>query len=204
MATDDITTRSRYSPEKGTPLWFEWRAKISAALKGRPKPPRTAEHIAKIKATKAKTPCPPKLLAFNKSRIGARWSHTAEAKAKIGAAKRGTKMPREAVERMARKRAATFIDRFWSYIQKSDGCWLWMRALDKDGYGDCHRAGVAKGAHRIAFALTYGSIPNGLSVLHKCDNPRCCRPDHLYAGTPADNVRDREERRRGERPYQRQ
>lgn len=63
-----------------------------------------------------------------------------------------------------------------------------------DGYGDFSVGSKANyknvAAHRVAYELTYGPIPEGLSVLHHCDNPACPRPDHLFTGTQLDNMRD--------------
>jgi hypothetical protein len=84
-------------------------------------------------------------------------------------------------------------DRFWSFIGKgrSDECWNWAGAKDSRGYGRFH-IGLSRGstalAHRVAFALTRGYVPD--AVCHKCDNPSCCNPDHLFGGTRADNNLD--------------
>lgn len=90
--------------------------------------------------------------------------------------------------------ATTRIARFWSYVKKSeDGCWIWMRAVTKFGYGSFTAPYLKRGvehAHRVAWRLTYGDIPAGKQILHHCDNPACVRPDHLFIGTPRDNVLD--------------
>lgn len=80
---------------------------------------------------------------------------------------------------------------FWSKVDLSnlEGCWPWIAATDKDGYG-VYRRGRA---HRVAWFLHYGLLPN-LCVLHKCDNPPCIRWDHLFSGTTADNNRDMAEK----------
>lgn len=85
------------------------------------------------------------------------------------------------------------MDRFWDKVRKGAGCWEWVASCHPDGYG---RFGSDR-AHRVSWRVNNGAIPNGLCVLHKCDNPRCVRPDHLYLGTKKDNARDREERCRG-------
>ena len=86
------------------------------------------------------------------------------------------------------------MERFWSKVLFSaDGCWLWSRSTTHGGYG---QFGVGSGpqrmmkAHRMAWLLTFGEIPNDLRVLHHCDNPPCVRPDHLFLGTLSDNSQD--------------
>jgi hypothetical protein len=83
-------------------------------------------------------------------------------------------------------------DRFWARVLKTDGCWLWTGHLVK-GYGNLSEGG-RKGrhlyAHRVSWSLANGQIPAGMNVLHKCDNPKCVRPDHLELGSHAKNLRD--------------
>lgn len=68
------------------------------------------------------------------------------------------------------------------------------------GYGQMTFLGQKMYAHRHAYELVYGAVPRGLFVLHRCDNPPCCEPKHLYAGTRADNTRDMVERGRNHVP----
>lgn len=64
------------------------------------------------------------------------------------------------------------------------GCWIWMGSSFNSGYGCIKLNGKTRSAHRLAWELYNGPIPKKLFVLHKCDVPLCCRPDHLYLGTP--------------------
>lgn len=70
-----------------------------------------------------------------------------------------------------------------------DGCWAWQGRLDTRGYGMFPRHQLR--AHRASYAVFKGAIPDGLHVLHSCDNPRCVNPGHLFLGTHQDNMRDK-------------
>lgn len=73
------------------------------------------------------------------------------------------------------------------------GCWLWPGATGDRGHGVLGAGGRGEGllrAHRLAFEMFVGPIPDGLHVCHHCDEPRCCNPAHLFLGTDADNMRD--------------
>lgn len=86
---------------------------------------------------------------------------------------------------------------FWDAVEKSDGCWLWKRSRDLEGYGRLRVLGTFLKAHRVAYELSTGQDPAGLVVCHTCDNPPCCNPAHLFLGTVADNQRDMVEKGRG-------
>jgi hypothetical protein len=92
----------------------------------------------------------------------------------------------------------TFVTRYG--VRKQDsGCWLWTRARNKGGYGQLMFEGVRnRGAHRVAYELANGPIPEGLLVCHRCDVKNCVNPAHLFLGSVTDNNRDREAKGRGD------
>jgi len=87
----------------------------------------------------------------------------------------------------------TIEERFWPKVKKGrkNECWLWTASLNR-GYGqlaDRHGKPPLK-AHRVSWELVFGPIPEGLWVLHKCDNPRCVNPNHLFLGDQGTNMKD--------------
>ena len=91
--------------------------------------------------------------------------------------------------------SSSTLARFWAKVVKTpgDGCWTWTAAADTWGYGVFRLGGRCdgqEGAHRFSYRMSFGEIPDGLSVCHRCDNPPCVRPDHLFLGTAKDNARD--------------
>lgn len=88
------------------------------------------------------------------------------------------------------QRKKTDHQRFWEKVQKTDGCWLWTGAKDKDGYGLVAFQCKTTRATRVAWIMANGSIDPKLCVLHRCDNPSCVRIDHLFLGSHLDNHRD--------------
>lgn len=96
--------------------------------------------------------------------------------------------------------------RIWSKVTAGDSaqCWPWQGAKSAPrrglAYGKIAVDGVTHYVHRVVWAMTYGPVPDGMRVLHTCDNPPCCNPAHLFLGTHADNMRDREAKGRHNAP----
>ena len=91
-------------------------------------------------------------------------------------------------------------DRFWAKVEVlgDDQCWNWKNQKNKKGYGlfNFSRGNETTLAHRIAFKIANGYLPNDRFVCHSCDNPSCCNPSHLWLGTPKDNTVDMMEKGR--------
>lgn len=88
-------------------------------------------------------------------------------------------------------------------IKKNTGCWEWSGAKTYNGYGRVKFKNVAWMAHRLSYTLNVGEIPEGLIVMHSCDNPSCINPEHLTVGTQKDNMEDcKAKGRLGPRGYQ--
>lgn len=87
---------------------------------------------------------------------------------------------------------ADMLAQFESGINRTDDCWLWTRGTGSKGYGVAYvKVTGERDAHRVAYTLWCGEIPDGKQVLHRCDTPACVRPDHLWLGTNADNQADK-------------
>lgn len=93
-------------------------------------------------------------------------------------------------------RTQTFEMRFWSKIKKKEGCWEWYGCITPDGYGQAYFDGKNKYAHRMAYELVKGPIPEGMVIDHLCFNRGCVNPDHLEPKTQMENTKRRNPARR--------
>lgn len=96
------------------------------------------------------------------------------------------------------KKGTTAEQRFWQKVNKNGptmphmttNCWEWVGANNKHKYGSFFYDNKIQRAHRVSYQLYYGNIPDGIFICHHCDNKKCVRPDHLFAGTRQDNTDD--------------
>ena len=92
---------------------------------------------------------------------------------------------------MAGKVTRTLRDRFVEKVKKTNSCWNWIANRNKKGYGRFWVNGKNEFAHRTAWEIAFGKINGDVRVLHRCDNPSCVKPTHLFLGTHADNGLDK-------------
>lgn len=94
------------------------------------------------------------------------------------------------------------LGNFWEYVDKrnKDECWNWLAAKTTAGYGEYRVNGKVWYTHRYSWFLESGEIPDNLFVLHRCDNPSCVNPKHLFLGTHLDNLKDMRQKGRGSGP----
>jgi hypothetical protein len=112
-----------------------------------------------------------------------------------------TKPPRRRVRRgTPKERFADQVDTEGPQSPTADGpCWLWTGAAFTDGYGRLTVDGKSKRVHRLAWEWEHGEIPEDGLICHECDTPLCVRPSHLFLGSPADNMHDRDSKGRAMR-----
>ena len=98
----------------------------------------------------------------------------------------------------------TLEARFWAKVTKTDGCWQWTAAKHPAGYGMINPGNGAKNkitASRASWMIHFGQIPDGMQICHRCDNPECTNPAHLFLGSATDNALDKEQKERGLRKF---
>lgn len=120
------------------------------------------------------------------------WMHLLPGRGRTSIHRRAVLLGLQPVDRDSKLKSKA-IRRFFSGIKKNSitGCWEWSRTKNNFGYGMMGVSTDAILVHRYSWMHHYGEIPDGLIVCHKCDNPSCANPEHLFLGTHKDNVHDK-------------
>lgn len=190
-------------PERGKLYWRysmqpQYTMPFAPAIKSPGRYTRTPEIRAKLSAARKGKP----------SHL-----HSDETKRKMSAAQKGHAVSEQTKARISAAKLAnrpTLEERFWRQVDKNGPipphapelgpCWIWTGQLNRYGYGDFHpRHNFKKLAHRYAWSLVNGPIPEGLILCHHCDTPACARPDHCWPGTHKENRQDSIQKGRGAR-----
>lgn len=97
-------------------------------------------------------------------------------------------------EKVDAAKKPAMLERFWAKVKKGgpDDCWTWTGSTSARGYGQTSFGGFSMFAHRVSWMIHFGPIPADMYVLHRCDNPPCINPNHLFLGTNQDNYDDRD------------
>lgn len=83
------------------------------------------------------------------------------------------------------------LKRFWSKVKKTDGCWEWTGSINNKGYGNVRIYNKLWLPHRVSYIISCGEIPENMHVCHRCDNPKCVTPKHLFLGSAKQNAADK-------------